>query len=382
MDETLYPRNPKFTIGMVLFDDLPEFLTSCGVIFDGRKFANMDWLENEQTCALLNQRGFSIAMESLDENLRRNFPKNIDYMAVFTLGRACAQFLDDRNRGLESPIAYFALHTYIEQLVQNGDPNVFFEQQCRLRLITTDLLINYTTFREAIAEERMDGETIRHRYLDHATRWANNITQLIESLNLIGNPERPLNFNDQEKLENTIFDYYICLAQAVRSMLLQFSFMLPVLNLETANAILTPVVPLLVQSVETLAHHRENSSTQYILFQTVTAHIGIFMDENTGHKLPVESLLDQCNRATILLENLSPVELYATLFAHILRVGLCTKREELSEQLEQARADARLALELSMQNRNYNAYQVTLNQFFNGEQINEVILSDDLAHTW
>jgi hypothetical protein len=365
-----------------MFDDLPEFLASCGVVFDGRNFADMDWLENEQTCEMLNQRGFSIAMEFLDQNLRQNIPKNIDYKAVFTLGRACAQFLDDRNRGLESPIANLALHTYIEQLVQNGEPDVFFEQQCRLQLITTDLLINYTTFREAIAEEGMGEDAIRHRYLDHATRWANNITQLIESLNLIGNPERSLNFGDPEKLEDTIFDYYICLSQAVRSMMLQVSFMQPILNHETASAILNPAIPLFAHAVEALAPHRERSSAQYILFQAINAHTGVFVEEYTGHKIPVESLLDQCNRATIDLENLSPVDEYSTLFAHILRVGLCTQREELGEELEQARADARVALEASAQVGNYEAYQMILNQLLNGEQINDVILSDELAHKW
>jgi hypothetical protein len=368
--------------GKRMFDDLPEFLAQCGVTFDGRNFDNMDWLEDEQTCAMLNQRGFSIAMEALDENLRRSIPKNIDYRAVFTLGRACAQFLDDRNRGLESPIANLALHSYIEQLVQNGEPDVFFEHQCRLQLIKTDLLINYTTFREAIAEEGMGEDAIRHRYLDHATRWANNITQLIESLNLIGNPERPLNFNDPAKLGDTIFDYYICLAQAVRSMMLQFSFMQPILDLETAKAVLTPAVPLFVQSIESLAPHREHSSAQYILFQGINAHMGIFMDEYTGHKLPIESLLDQCNRATVHLENLSPVDEYSTLFAHLLRVGLCTQREELAEQLEQVREDASLALEASTQVGNYDAYHMILNQFFDGEQINDVVLSDELAHMW
>ena len=365
-----------------MFDDLPEFLTSCGVVFDGRNFADMDWLENEQICTMLNERGFSIAMEFLDQNLRKNIPKNIDYHSVFALGRACAQFLDDRNRGLESPIANLAFHTYIEQLVQNGEPDVFFEQQCRLQLITTDLLINYTTFREAIAEEGMDEDAIRHRYIDHATRWANNITQLIESLNLIGNPERPLNFGDPGKLEDTIFDYYICLSQAVRSMMLQFSFMQPILNLEAARSVLTPSVPLLVQSIEALAPHRESSSAQYILFQGINAQMGIFMDENTGHKLPVESLLDQCNKATTDLENLSPVDEYSTLFAHTQRVRLCTQREELREELEQVRADARLALEASVQVGNYDAYQMILNQLLNGEQINNVILSDELAHKW
>ena len=106
------------------------------------------------------------------------------------------------------------------------------------------------------------------------------------------------------------------------------------------------------------------------------------MDENTGHKLPVESLLDQCNKATTDLENLSPVDEYSTLFAHTLRVRLCTQREELREELEQVRADARLALEASVQVGNYDAYQMILNQLLNGEQINNVILSDELAHKW
>lgn len=365
-----------------MFDDLPVLLASLGVTFDGRTFSNKEWLENEQTCAVLHERGFSIAMQAIDEKQRQNIPKNIDFRSLFTLGRACAQFLDDRNRGLESPIANLALHAYIEQLVQNGEPDVFFEHQCRLRLITTDLLINYTTFREAIAEEGMSEEAIRHRYLDHATKWANNITQLIELLQLIGNEEKPLNFGDSAKQEDMIFDYFICLALSVRSFMLQFSFMQPILNIEIATEILNHAAPLIVTSFEALAPHRELSSTQYILFQTIGAYMGIFMDENTGHKIPVESLLDQCNRATIYLENLSPVDEYATLFAHVLRVGLCTKREELSEQLEQVRADAMTALEASTQVRNFDTYRMALEQLINNEQINNFIISDDLAHAW
>ena len=228
----------------------------------------------------------------------------------------------------------------------------------------------------------MDEDAIRHRYLDHATGWSNNITQLIESLNLIGNPERPLNFGDPAKLDDTIFDYYICLSQAVRSMMLQFSFMQPILNIETASAILNPAIPLFAHAVEALAPHRERSSAQYILYQAINAHTGVFVDVYTGHKIPVESLLDQCNRATIDLENLSPVDEYSTLFAHILRVSLCTQREELGEELGQVRADARLALEASAQVGNYEAYQMILNQLLNGEQRNDVILSDEMAHKW
>ena len=165
-------------------------------------------------------------------------------------------------------------------------------------------------------------------------------------------------------------------------MMLQFSYMQPILNLETASAVLTPSVPLFVQSVEAITPHREHSGAQYILFHAINAQMGIFMDEYTGHKLPVESLLDQCNRATIDLENLSPVDEYSTLFAHVLRVGFCTQRDELHGQLEQVKTDARLALEASAQVGNYQAYQMILNQLFDGEQINNVILSDELAHIW
>ena len=365
-----------------MFDDLPELLESLGVKFDGRDFANMDWLENEQTCGIIHDRCFSIAMEAIDPTKREQFPKNIDHYALFALGRACAQLLDDRNRGLESPIATLALHRYIESLVHDGEPDVFFEQQCRLRLITTDLLINYTTFRDDISADGMVSGAICHRFLEHSAIWFNNISQLIESIQLIGNQEQPLNFGDQNKRDDTVFDYYICLAQAVRSLMLQFSFLQPIMDLETATNVLNRAAPLIVQSIQTLAPHREESSVQYILFQAINAHMGIFMGETTVDQIPVESMFDQCNRASVYLENLSPADVYATLFTHVLRVKLCTQHEQLNGHLEQVKTDAMNALEASAQVRHYEAYRMIIEHLCNGEEFNNVILSDQLAHAW
>ena len=307
-----------------MFDDISELLRSLDVRFDGRKFHDNVWLENEQTREILYQRGFEIAMAAIDPKQRQEMPKNLDYKSLFALGRACAQFLDDRNRGLEMPIATLALHNYIEQLIENGEPDVFFEQQCKLRLITSDLVVNYTTFRDAIGERDIGEEDIQILYLQHATKWANNINQCIQTLQLIGNPERPLNFRSLENCNNTIFDYFVCLAQTARSMMLQYDLMRPILDPQTATEVINIIGPLIVQAIEALAPHRQQSSAQFILFQTITAHMAIFMDRETSHELPSESLLDQCNRATIHLEEISPGDAYATLFAHYLRVSLCT----------------------------------------------------------
>ena len=364
-----------------MFDDLATLLHSHNVRFDGRDFADYAWLENEQTRDDLYERAFEIMMVVIDDKQRDAIPNNVDYKSIFALGRACAQFLDERNRGMESPIASLALHKYIEQLVENGKPDVFFEQQCRLQLITADLLINYTTFREAIAADGIPEETIRERYRDHAGKWAHNITQLIETIQLIGNHEQPLNFETEENA-NTIFDYSICLAQSVRSMILQFTFMKPILDYETANEIFKLTIPLSVKAIETLAPHREKTSPQYIMFQTLTAQMGIFMEKETGNGLPIEHLFGQCNIATSPFDDLSPIDSYSTLFAHILRVDLCAHQEELHPHLEQAKADAARALEASQQNGNYNAYQHILGQLLNGEPINHIIASDELAHSW
>ena len=365
-----------------MFEDLPELLKSLGVEFDGRDFTSMDWLENEQTCGIIHDRCLSIAMEVIDDTKRNQLPKKIDYYALFALGRACSQFLDDRNRGLESPIANLALHRYIDNLVANGEPDVFFEQQCRLRLISSDLLISYTTFREDISAGGRDFQAIRNLFLEHSGKWMNNISHLIESLQLIGNQERRLNFGDHKKHNDTVFDYYNCLALAVRSLMLQYSYLQPTLDLETATNILNRAAPLIVQSIHTLAPHREDSSVQYIIFQAITAQIGIVLGQTTVEKVPVESMLDQCNRASVDLENLSPVEVYATLFSHVLRLNLCTNHNELSSHLEQVKIDALNALETSAQVRHYPVYRRIIEQLCNGEEINKVIISDQLAHAW
>jgi hypothetical protein len=367
---------------IALFDDLSGLLCSLEVSFDGREFDDHAWLENEQTRAILYERGFAIAMAAMDSKQREMMPKNIDYRSLLALGRACAQFLDDRDKGLETPIANLALHKYIEQLVQNGEPDVFFEQQCKLRLITSDLIINYTTFRDAIAADGIGEEDIRIQYLQHIKRWGKNITQCIETLQLIGNPERPLNFINPENCHNTIFDYFICLAQAIRSMMLQYNLVQPILDLPTATEAIEIIGPLTVQSIEALAPHRRQSSAQFILFQTITAHMGIFMERETSHEIPLESLLDQCDRATTHLEEKTPLDAYITLFAHYLRVILCSNREELHEHLAQVKEDAMVALNESQQIQNYESYRLILEQSINDEAVNIIMVSDALAHVW
>ena len=102
--------------------------------------------------------------------------------------------------------------------------------------------------------------------------------------------------------------------------------------------------------------------------------MGIVLGRTTMDKVPVESLLDQCSRASVYLENLSAVDVYATLFSHVLRIDLCTKYEELSAYLEQVKIDAMDALEASAQVRHYHVYRRIIEQLCNGEEINRVII--------
>ena len=93
-------------------------------------------------------------------------------------------------------------------------------------------------------------------------------------------------------------------------------------------------------------------------------------------------MYDQCNRASVYLENLSQADVYATLFTHVLRVKLCTQHEQLSGHLEQVKMDAMNALEASAQVRHYEVYRMIIEQLCNGGEFNNVILSDQLAHAW
>lgn len=365
--------------GFTLFDDLATFLSEFGIEFDGRDFTSMEWASEEKTCQAVFDRAMTIAVTLADSSEREKISESIDYRSLFTLGRACTQIIPDEERGMEAPLAGFALDRYMLNLTKNGEPDVFFEHQCRLRLVRAELCISYRNFRQDIVREEVTKADINRSFMEHVQQSANLITELVQLLQLTGELGEGLNFNDQEQRESVVFDYYIALVEAIRGFMLQFPCAQPVLDIEHATQYIQMAGPLIGNGIECLAPHRETSSTTYILFQTLMAQMGNFFSTYTTEDLPPESLFDQCNRASVNFGDLSPADTYATLFAHYLRLSLVRDHDALASHRATVEAEALKALENSAAVRKHPVYSGLIHQLIASEPVNAIMVSDELS---
>jgi hypothetical protein len=339
-----------------MYENLLEELANRGLNWVPGGLESHDWSDSEETRLWIIESSTQI-VEGLNHTEPNSYP-DVDPRAVILMSQACVVILRTKDGSLSKDLAIIGWLN----AEQRGEMDIELE-----------LILRGLTARGRAID---CGIFFHNNFLQgqYDTSFVSDIAEVINEGNLsmellIDNGEN-IEWADDIAYSRCCGNQAMLMATIVRGVFVQLELGLKIMNSNQIAEFLQIIGPLAATTNLNYAKFSsKDSAIHYSVCHTMMGYMAFIMRNLGGVDFPINSILDSVNKACLDDSELEGVEVYYTLFAHLLRLRILSGSFAGSTQWDLAVVNARNALNNSKKINAYDAYCKIINQIIDGNNV-------------